>query len=94
MSNGKNTEALEVLKTAVVTDPKNGQAWYNLALLYNEINDRINALAAFEKAVQFDDDNPRLYYNYGLFLQQSGNINKGYYCFGKRIEIEARMMKK
>jgi len=83
----KNTEALEVLKTAVVTDPKNGQAWYNLALLYNELKDRANALSAFEKAVALNDDNPRLYYNYGLFLQQSGNIAKAIIVLEKGLKL-------
>jgi len=83
----KNTEALEVLKTAVVTDPKNGQAWYNLALLYNELKDRANALLAFEKAVALNDDNPRLYYNYGLFLQQSGNIAKAIIVLEKGLKL-------
>ncbi len=73
---GKNEDALNILKLAVKTDPASDQAWYNLALLYNEINDHTNGLQCFEKAYRLKTSNPRLYYNYGLFLQQNGNTNK------------------
>ena len=61
---------------AVKTDPKNDQAWYNLALLYNEMKDNTSAMVAFDKAIQLKSDNIRLYYNYGLLLQQNGNVVK------------------
>lgn len=73
---GKNTDAVNILKMAVKTDANNDQAWYNLALLYNEMNDAINAAIAFDKAIALKTTNLRVYYNYGLFLQQKGNTNK------------------
>lgn len=73
---GKNAEALAVLKVAVLTDPSNDHVWYNMALLYNEMKDNKNALQAFEKATRLESKNTRLYYNYGLLLQQTGNSNK------------------
>lgn len=66
--NGKNEQALQVLKTAEKIDPKNDRIYYNIALLYNEMQDTRNAMIAFEKAVQLKSPNPRLYYNYGLLL--------------------------
>ena len=84
---GKNNEALTVLKTAVLTDPSNAQGWYNLALLYNEMKDNANALQAFEKAVQLNPENSRLYYNYGLFLQQSGKTDKAISVLQKGLKI-------
>jgi tetratricopeptide (TPR) repeat protein len=84
---GKNNEALTVLKTAVLTDPKNEQGWYNLGLLYNEMKDFPNAGNAFEKAVQLNSENARLYYNYGLFLQQSGNTEKAISVLQKGLKI-------
>jgi tetratricopeptide (TPR) repeat protein len=73
---GKNAEAIDILKMAVKTDDKNDQAWYNLALLYNEINDSKNTAAAFEKTLSLKPVNARFFYNYGLFLQQKGNSVK------------------
>ena len=84
---GKNSEALAVLKTAVLTDPGNEQGWYNLALLYNEMKDNDNAMQAFEKAVQLNSENERLYYNYGLFLQQSGKTEKAISVLQKGLKI-------
>ena len=40
---GKNNEAIQVLQLAVKTDPKNDRAWYNLALLYNEMKENEKA---------------------------------------------------
>ena len=65
---GKNEQALQVLKTAEKIDPLNERIYYNIALLYNEMQDTRNALINFEKAVQLKSPNPRLYYNYGLLL--------------------------
>ncbi len=84
---GKNNEALAILKTAVLTDPKSDQGWYNLALLYNEMKDNDNALKAFEKAVQLNSNNSRLYYNYGLFLQQMGQGQKAVTVLKKGLTI-------
>lgn len=84
---GRNQEALAVLKTAVLTDPENDQAWYNLALLYNEMKDNVNAQTAFEKSVQLNSMNSRLYYNYGLFLQQSGKTDKAVAVLQKGLRI-------
>ncbi|MCW3089926.1 MAG: hypothetical protein JWP81_995 [Ferruginibacter sp.] len=73
---GKNTAALNILKEAIHTDPKNDEAWHKMAILYNELKDTANALMAFEKAAQLKSQNNRLYYNYGLLLQQIGNSNR------------------
>lgn len=65
---GKNEQALDVLKTAERIDPRNERVYYNIALLYNEMQDTGNALINFEKAVHLKSSNPRVYYNYGLLL--------------------------
>lgn len=68
---GKNEQALRVLKTAERIDPRNERVYYNIALLYNEMQDTGNALINFEKAVHLKSSNPRLYYNYGLLLMNT-----------------------
>jgi tetratricopeptide (TPR) repeat protein len=65
---GKNEQALQILKTAEQIDPLNERIFYNIALLYNEMQDTKNALINFEKAVYLKSSNPRVYYNYGLLL--------------------------
>jgi tetratricopeptide (TPR) repeat protein len=71
---GKNKEALEVLKTAALIDPRNDRVYYNLALLQNELNNKPEAEKCFNKAVELKTLNPKVYYNYGLLL----NENKQY----------------
>ena len=66
--NGKNEQALQILKTAEKIDPANENVYYNLALLYNEMQDIPNTRINFEKAVELKSSNPNLYYNYGLLL--------------------------
>jgi tetratricopeptide (TPR) repeat protein len=69
---GKNPEALRVLQDAERTDPRNDRVQYNLALLRSEMKDVTGAGANFAKAVALGSTDPRLYYNYGIFQQQSG----------------------
>ena len=39
------------------------------------------------KAVALKSQNPRVYYNYGLVLQQNGKINEAITIFQKRLEL-------
>lgn len=69
-SQGKNTQALRALESALKNDSKNERIYYNLALLYNEMNNIPAAEKAFAKAVELKSTNSRVYYNYGLLLNQ------------------------
>jgi tetratricopeptide (TPR) repeat protein len=73
---GKNNAALDILKMAIHTDPKNETAWYNIALLYSELKNSKLSLEAFDKAYQLKSLNPSVYYNYGLLLQQNSQAKK------------------
>lgn len=87
-SQGRNREALNILKAAAKIDNKNDQIFYNMALLYNEMNDKPASLAYFEKAFLLNSKNPRLYYNYGLLLQQLGKSNKAIQVLEKGLMID------
>ncbi|MCU0360630.1 MAG: tetratricopeptide repeat protein [Bacteroidia bacterium] len=73
---GKNTEALNTLTQALVADPNNSRAHYNLALLYNELKNPQLSAIHFEKAEKLGDHEADLYYNYGLLLWQMGQSKK------------------
>ncbi len=70
-SQGKNTQALQTLESALKNDAKNERIYYNMALLYNEMNNIPAAEKAFSKAVELKSTNSRVYYNYGLLLNQN-----------------------
>ena len=67
---------MDVLETAAKTGDKNADVLYYLALLNNEVGDKKYALIHFGAAYKLHPENPRLYYNYGLLLQQTGNSDK------------------
>lgn len=73
---GKNDEALKTLKEAALIDPQNDRIFYNLGLLYYELNDIPLALKSFQKSIQLGSENTGLYYNYGLLLQQQGKLKE------------------
>jgi len=73
---GKNDEALKALKEAALIDPQNDRIFYNLGLLYYELNDIPLALKSFQKSIQLGSENTGLYYNYGLLLQQQGKLKE------------------
>jgi len=73
---GKNQEALKTLQNAAAIDPSNDRTFYNLGLLYYELQDIPSALQNFRKAVQIGSRMPGLYYNYGLLLQQEGSASE------------------
>ena len=55
---GKNEKALEVLLNAAAVDPKNERIFFNLALLYNEMNNKAATEKYFKKAIELKSPNP------------------------------------
>ena len=84
---GKNDLALKELETAVKIDPKNDRIYYNLALLNNELNNKVAAEKYFATAVQLKSDNPRLFYNYGLFLNEAKKFKEAEIVLQKGLAI-------
>jgi tetratricopeptide (TPR) repeat protein len=87
---GKNDKALQVLQTAAAVDPKNDRVFYNLGLLYNELQQPEEARKSFGKAVQLKSNNPRLYYNYGLLLFQTGEVKEAEKVLLKGLAISPK----
>lgn len=87
---GKQSEALNVLKTAALISPENDRVFFNLALLHIEMKDTAAALKAFDKAVHLKSNNPRLYYNYGLLLYQKRQAAKAVEVLKKGVALNPR----
>ena len=84
---GKNNQALQALKKAVINDDKNERIYYNMALLYNEIGNKEAAEKSFSKAVELKSTNPRVYYNYGLILNENKKFKEAETVLQKGILI-------
>ena len=63
--------AVQTLQTDMKNDAKNERIYYNMALLFDEMNKISEADKAFAKAVELKSMNPKVYYNYGLLLNQN-----------------------
>ena len=79
--------ALQVLQDALKVEPNNDRIYFNLGLLYNEMNNKEEALKCLKKAVELKSGNPRVYYNYGLMMQQQGNITVATQMYKRGLEI-------
>lgn len=73
---GQNQEAKTTLLEAAKIDPKNDRIFYNLGLLYYEMEDVAGAARNFDKALKLGSGTTGLYYNYGLLLQQQGKLKE------------------
>jgi len=65
---GRVVEALETLEQATRLNPMNAKAWGHLAIVYGARRDDSKALAAFEKAIRLDEQDPEPCYNRGNFM--------------------------
>ncbi len=70
--NGQMSIALEEARRAVQIDPTFADAYGLLGLIYLELNERGDAEANFQRALQIEPANPDLNNNYGWFLCQTG----------------------
>jgi tetratricopeptide (TPR) repeat protein len=84
---GKNVESLRTLNEAAAIDPRNDRIFYNLALLNYEMQDIPAAMSNFKKSMNLGSVNPGLYYNYGLLLQQQGNMKEAESVLLKGLKI-------
>lgn len=90
---GQNDEALKVLKQAEAIDKQNDRIYYNMGLLYFEMDDNKMAATAFEKAVFLKSTIPDVYYNYGLILLQEKNLKKSETVLLKGYAIDPNSLK-
>ena len=84
---GKNQQALQTLETAAKVDPGNERIFYNMALLYYELNNKSFAETNFKKAIALRSVNPRVFYNYGLLLSEDNRFKEAEKTLEKGIGI-------
>jgi tetratricopeptide (TPR) repeat protein len=83
---GRQKEALEALKMILALEPGHGQANYSLALLYAELDRIKDAARHMEEAANQMPDNPRVYYNWGLLLQNQGLQSEAEQVFNRGLK--------
>jgi len=70
---GENKAAINILREGIKIAPKEGELYYSLALVLVEEEKLDAAAKQFKQAVALIQDRPRMFYNYGLLLQ---NLNR------------------
>jgi len=82
----KPEEAFADIKHAISMNPI-GDYIDNLAQFYSETGDSANALKYYQKAVETEPNNPRLWYNYGIELRDNGEYERAYEMYNKAIAL-------
>ncbi len=76
MQNGQWRVALEHFRTVVEMNPKNQEAWFNLAATHLRLGDREKGEAAFLKVLELNPDNHSARLNLAAFYLSVGQIDR------------------
>ena len=85
---GKNEEAMEVIKEARAADPKDMGTLLTEADILIKLGKKDEFKKAMEMAKEQDPDNPMLYFNIGVVDQEQGNIEEAKKNYQKAIDLD------
>ena len=80
-------EAIRVLNHLISLQPGNANAYYNLAVAYDNKGDIENALINYLKVTEMDSNNANAHYNASRILRVKGNIVKADEFMNKAISL-------
>ena len=78
--------AVDLLKQTVAQEPKSEEDWYSLGRAYNGLNDRTNAIAAFQKQVEVNPYHKSAYDSLGLVLEEDGQNDAAVAAYRKQLD--------
>ncbi|MFZ0960543.1 MAG: tetratricopeptide repeat protein [Terriglobia bacterium] len=84
---GHLEEALQMLQTAVQSDPTDGTAHFFMALAFRQQGQPAQALDQFRMAVTLDPTNALDHYYYAVALEQAGRVPESIAAYKKLLEI-------
>lgn len=80
-------KALVVYDKAIKLNPNNGQAFYDMGLVYMEMKDTILTFSNFDRAKELKLNNENLFYELGLLFFNKKDTLKAIQCYTKSIEL-------
>jgi len=81
-------EAINVFRTALSVNPKDGRAHYYLGLVYAGLAELDSAVSCWQKAVQLDTKNARAWRDLGLALYTRGtDLNGALECYEQAFKL-------
>ena len=84
--NGNFPVAIVLLKRATEVDPKNKFAWNNLGLIYLQMRDSDQAIAAFQKQIEVNPYDEFAYNNLGRVYWNDRKYDEAVKAFNKQLE--------
>jgi tetratricopeptide (TPR) repeat protein len=85
---GFRKETYELLHEAIVIDPHNANAWYNLAVMYEEDRKYHEALIHFMRATELDEKDYRSFTYMGTILQRLSRYEEALRAYDRAIVLE------
>ena len=76
------------IKGILANDPSNHQAWVKLGHLYFDNNQPINAIDAYEKALELNPNDPDVLTDQGVMFRRMGTYERAIKNFSKANEID------
>ena len=86
--NGNYTLAIDLLNSAVATDPKTPGAWNDLGLAYYDSRQDQLAIAAFQEQIAINPYDPLAYNNLGRVYLRQRKYDEAVKWFRKEIEVD------
>lgn len=93
---GSHRKAIQPLEAARDVEPQNAMVWINLGAAYlgNPVlatpEQQLDAIRAFERALQLNPAAPSVHYNLGLIYVDRGQADLAAEAFQKAIEVNPR----
>src|SRR5580658_8570581 len=79
--------AIDLLKRAVNGDASLKDGWYDLGLAYAGANNHAQAIAAFQKQIELDPNQPHANGDLAMELQQTGKTDEAIAAYRKQLQM-------
>lgn len=88
--NQQEAQAIASLEAEVTSNPENYNAWIQLGHLYFDSNQYLNAIGAYEKALELHSGSANLFTDLGVMYRRSGDSLKAIEVFDKAIALDSK----
>jgi tetratricopeptide (TPR) repeat protein len=86
-ANGMHAEACQMLEAVVKLVPENAQAWFQLALVRQDLADLDGAARALRRVLQIDPRRADAEVNLGIVLQEIGDMAAAMRAYGRAYRL-------
>ena len=88
-SSAKMEGELKALKQIISQNPSDASAWSKLGHFYFDSQQHAEAITAYEKSLELDENNPGVWTDLGVMYRRSGNPQKAIECFDRAFAVDS-----